>query len=224
MEQNEKKIAAEAAVAYVQEGMIVGLGTGSTAAYAVKALGARVKAGLSVRAIATSEATRELAVEEQIPMIDFSQTTSIDLTIDGADEIDEQFNMIKGGGGALLREKVVAFASRQVITIIDSTKLVKCLGRFALPVEAIPFGWQVVKAKIESLGAQVTLRKQGTIPFITDNGNYILDARFNPLEDAKALESQLNQIPGVMVNGLFIGLATRLVMGKGSEVIIRERS
>jgi len=223
MSSYEKKIAAEAAVDYINDGMIVGLGTGSTVKFALSKLGGLVRDGLSVQCIPTSEATARQASEEGIPLIDFSQATAIDLTIDGADEIDADLNMIKGGGGALLREKVVASVSKEIITIADSSKNVAYLGAFPLPVEVIPFGWEVVMHKLGVLNVDIVLRKKDGSPFVTDNGNYILDCHLQRIEDAGALEAQINSIPGVMVNGLFVNLATRLIFAQGDQVVVKEK-
>ncbi|MBF0353556.1 MAG: ribose-5-phosphate isomerase RpiA [SAR324 cluster bacterium] len=221
----QKKRAAEKATESIKTGMILGLGTGSTAAYAVAKIGQMVRDGLAVKGIPTSEQTRVQAEAEGIPLIDFSETTTIDLTIDGADEIDGNFNMIKGGGGALFREKIVASASREVLIVTDASKRVACLGKFPLPVEVSPFGWQVVAGKLKRLGANdVKLRTRNqTATFISDNGNYILDCHFEQIRDVPLLESQINQIPGVVVNGLFVNLATRLIIGTDQGVEVYER-
>ncbi|MBF0286405.1 MAG: ribose-5-phosphate isomerase RpiA [SAR324 cluster bacterium] len=216
--EQEKKIAGEAAVSHIQSGMIVGLGTGSTVYYAVRKLGELVRNGLSIQGIPTSKQTHELAIEENIPLIDFSHTTRIDLTIDGADEVNPQLDMIKGGGGALLREKIVASVSNETIIAGDSSKLVSHLGKFPLPVEVTPFGWQTVAKKIETLGAQAVLREQDQQICITDNQMYVLDCHFEKIEDPQILESQLNKIPGVVITGLFIGLATRVLLGDHETV------
>ena len=165
---SEKQRAAEAAVEYVKDGMIVGLGTGSTTEFAVKKLGERVRDGLAIRGIPTSDVTKVQAEEEGIPLIDFSETMYIDLTIDGADEIDVNLNMIKGGGAALLREKIVASASKEEIIIVSHEKFVKQLGSFPLPVEVIPFGWQVIFNQLETLGGSPDLRLKQGQPLRTD--------------------------------------------------------
>ena len=220
---SEKQRSAEAACEYVKEGMIVGLGTGSTAEFAVKKLGKSVRDGLSIRGIPTSDATKILAESEGIPLINFSETMFIDLTIDGADEIDANLNMIKGGGAALLREKIVASASREKIIIVSGGKLVKQLGTFPLPVEVIPFGWQVVFNQLESLRGNPKLRLKQGQPSVTDQGNFILDCHFRKIENAEQLEQQLNMIPGVVENGLFINLCTRMIMADGEKIIIKKR-
>ena len=220
---SEKQRAAEAAVEYVKDGMIVGLGTGSTTEFAVKKLGERVRDGLAIRGIPTSDVTKVQAEEEGIPLIDFSETMYIDLTIDGADEIDINLNMIKGGGAALLREKIVASASKEEIIIVSHEKFVKQLGCFPLPVEVIPFGWQVIFNQLETLGGSPDLRLKQGQPLRTDQGNYIIDCRFRQIIDAAQLEQRLNMIPGVVENGLFTGLCTRMIMAEGEKIVVKER-
>ena len=220
---SEKQHAAEAAVEYVKDGMIVGLGTGSTTEFAVKKLGERVRDGLAIRGIPTSDVTKVQAEEEGIPLIDFSETMYIDLTIDGADEIDVNLNMIKGGGAALLREKIVASASKEEIIIVSHEKFVKQLGSFPLPVEVIPFGWQVIFNQLETLGGSPDLRLKQGQPLLTDQGNYIIDCRFRQILDAAQLEQRLNMIPGVVENGLFTGLCTRMIMAEGEKIVVKER-
>ena len=220
---SEKQRAAEAAVEYVKDGMIVGLGTGSTTEFAVKKLGERVRDGLAIRGIPTSDVTKVQAEEEGIPLIDFSETMYIDLTIDGADEIDINLNMIKGGGAALLREKIVASASKEEIIIVSHEKFVKQLGSFPLPVEVIPFGWQVIFNQLETLGGSPDLRLKQGQPLRTDQGNYIIDCRFRQIIDASQLEQRLNMIPGVVENGLFTGLCTRMIMAEGEKIVVKER-
>jgi len=211
-------------VEFVQSGMRMGLGTGSTAAYAVKLLGAKVRAGLAITGVPTSERTRALAEAERIPLSDFTQGVSIDMTIDGADEADRKLRLIKGGGGALLREKVVASVSRRVVIISDSTKVVDRLGRFPLPVEVVRFAWPVVAARLADLGAKPKLRAApGDAPFVTDEGHYILDAGFGAIDDPERLAAAIDGIPGVVGHGLFIGLAHTLVVGRGGGVDVIER-
>ena len=219
---SEKQRAAEAAVEYVKDGMIVGLGTGSTTEFAVKKLGEKVRDGLAIRGIPTSDITKKQAEEEGIPLIDFSETIYIDLTIDGADEIDADLNMIKGGGAALLREKIVASASREVIIIVSSEKFVHQLGSFPLPVEVIPFGWQVIFNQLETLGGSPDLRLKQGQALRTDQGNYIIDCRFSQIIDAVQLEQLLNMIPGVVENGLFTGLCSRMIMADGDKIVLKE--
>lgn len=222
--EREKEIAARRGVELVRDGMLLGLGTGSTANHAIRMIGARVRQGLSVRAIPSSTRTEQLARAEGIPIVGFDAGTRIDLTLDGADEADPGFRLIKGGGGALLREKIVAFASERVVILVDSGKLVPVLGAFPLPVEVIPFGWPVVAEAIAARGGQPALRRapDGS-PFVTDEGNHILDCRFGAISDPEALSLWLNRIPGVVEHGLFIDLAHVVVVGRGDAAEVRER-
>ncbi|HTR23911.1 MAG TPA: ribose-5-phosphate isomerase RpiA [Terriglobales bacterium] len=218
--ENEKELAGRSAAQLVRDGEIVGLGTGSTAYFAVIALGERVKAGLKITGIPTSIATGELAQKLGIPLTTLAQNPVIDIVIDGADEIDPHLNLIKGGGGAHLREKVIASASKKMIVIADSTKVVDYLGKFPLPVEIIDFGRPVVERKIAALGASIKQRtcKDGS-PYITDNGNPILDCTFGKIADPPALAATLSAIAGVVEHGLFINLATLALVGKGNSVV-----
>ena len=220
---SEKQLSAEAACNYVKDGMIVGLGTGTTAEFAVRKIGNLVRDGVSIRGIPTSNRTKELAEAEGIPLIDFSESMFIDLTIDGADEIDGNLNMIKGGGAALLQEKIVASVSRAEIIVVNRTKLVDQLGAFPLPVEVIPFSWQVVFNQLESLHGNPDLRLNKGQPQVTDQGNYIIDCHFRKIENPKLLEHQLNMIPGVVENGLFINLCTKMILADGEQLIVKDR-
>jgi ribose 5-phosphate isomerase A len=211
---NAKQLAAEKAVAFLENGMTVGLGTGSTAYWAIEKIGEKVqKDGWKIRAIATSIRSEEQARGLGIPIVDFSEIKSIDLTIDGADEVDGQLQLIKGGGGALLREKIVATNSKQMIVVADESKWVKTLGKYPLPVEVIHFGWERTKEKLQKLGCLGKLRLNGTEPYLTDNGNYIIDCAFERIEDPPALHESVNAITGVVDNGLFIHIASKLVLG-----------
>lgn len=210
---NAKQAAAFKAVSYVEDGMIVGLGTGSTAYWAIEYLAQRITGGLKVTTVATSEQTAQIAKEKGIEVLALDTVDHIDIDIDGADEADADMQLIKGGGGALLREKIVAAASKKFIVIIDENKLVQQLGRFPLPVEIVPFGWKHTEKLIAASGCTPILRLKDETPFITDNGNYILDCHYNAINDAPALHQHLNNLPGVVENGLFIGLAERLVIG-----------
>ena len=222
-----KKLAGEKAVEYVEDGMILGLGTGSTVEYSLRKLGTLVKDGLKIKGIPTSMHTRRIAKEENIPLTTFEENPEIDLTIDGADEVDSDLNLVKGGGGALTREKIIAYHSKKVIIVVDDSKVVKALGiDFALPVEVVKFGWastkkaleqfgwQPAKQTLEEIGCTVELRKvMGDEPFITDNGNYILDCEFQRIDNPEELEKEINNVPGVVENGLFIGLANEVIVG-----------
>lgn len=216
----EKELAARASLQFVRDGDVVGLGSGSTAAYAVRYLGKRVRAGMKIRGIATSVQTQNLAASVGIPLTTLEEVQRIDVTIDGADEFDPELRLIKGGGGALLHEKIVASGSRQVIIIADSSKQVCVLGKVPLPVEVIRFAEALVSEKISVLGATVRLRKdKAGKPFITDEGNRILDCHFGQIPDPPTLAHTLSEIPGVVEHGLFINLADLVLLGKGSEVL-----
>ena len=218
-----KFVAAKRAVAYVEDGMKVGLGTGSTAAWMVRCLGELVRdQGMRLTGVPTSTRTAELARQAGIKVISLDEARWLDLTIDGADEYDPNLNLIKGGGGALLQEKIVATASDRMIVIADATKAVEHLGAFPLPVELVPFGWQTSKALIEEMldsldviGQQSTLRMNRDTPFVTDEGNYILDLHLQRIGNARQLSLVLNQIPGVVENGLFIDVCDVVIVGHG---------
>ncbi len=216
----EKEAAARASLRFVKDGQVVGLGTGSTAAYFIQLLGEQVKNGLRIRGIPSSDRSREQAADLGIPLTTLDECQEIDVTVDGADEVDPQLRLIKGGGGALLREKIVASASRQLVIVADATKRVPVLGKFPLPVEVIKFAQALVKKKIEALGAKIELRrtKDGE-PFLTDENNHILDCRFGQIPDADYLARQLSDMPGVVEHGLFIGMASVVLVANGSEVV-----
>jgi ribose 5-phosphate isomerase A len=216
----EKEAAARASLRFVKDGDIVGLGTGSTAAYAVRFLGERVQSGLKIRGIPTSVRTAELATSLGIPLTTLDEFQEIDVAIDGADEIGPGLQLIKGGGGALLREKIVASASRKFVVIADSTKQVATLGKFPVPVEVSKFAEALVAKKIAALGAAVTLRKESSgRVFVTDEGNHILDCTFGKIADPPALARKLENTPGVVEHGLFIGMAAVALIAKGDQVM-----
>lgn len=224
--------AAKAALAYVKDGMVVGLGTGSTSAHFVRLLGDRVRQGLRVKAVPTSEATRNLAEQVGVPLIEISQISSIDVDVDGADEIDPQFRLIKGGGGALLREKIVAAASKRMVVIADEAKWVDTLGAFPLPVEVTRFGFALTSQRIhETLkangceGVEVALRVSGKAnePVITDGGNYIVDAHAKRIPNADVLGAALKNIAGIVEHGLFLGLAHVVILGKAKGADVKTR-
>ncbi len=208
-----KKTAAEAATEYVDDGMIVGLGTGSTAFFAIQSLGKKSRSGqLRIKGgVPTSVATADLAEQCGIPLL--TEFSCIDITIDGADEVDPEGNLLKGGGGALTREKIVAAASTLEIIIVDELKQVQQLGRFPLPVEVVPFGWKYVSERLAKLGCKVSLRRQNGHAFQTDNGNLVLDCSFARIAEPAKLALEINAIPGVVENGLFVGLADLVIVG-----------
>ncbi|MFC6651328.1 ribose-5-phosphate isomerase RpiA [Paenibacillus rhizoplanae] len=216
---NVKQLAAEKAVEYVQDGMKVGLGTGSTAYWAIRKLGERVSGGLQITAVATSQASEDQARELGIPLVAFGDVDSLDLTIDGADELDGALQLIKGGGGALLREKIVAMGSARMIVVADESKAVTTLGKFPLPVEIVPFAWEWTVAALAKLGCKTELRRSGEDLYKTDNGNYIADCRFVAIESAAELALALQRIPGVVEHGLFIGIADLAIIGKSDGTI-----
>ena len=226
-----KYAAARRAVGEVESGMRLGLGTGSTAAWAVRLLGERIRTeGLKLTGVPTSSRTAELARSLGIPLVTLDEAGWLDLTIDGADEFDARLDLIKGGGGALLHEKIVATASDRVIVIADAAKEVASLGAFALPVEVIPFGWQTTRALVEEtltgldvMGRTVNLRMEGEAPFRSDEGNYILDLGLRRIGNPRQLSLVLNQIPGVVENGLFIDICDRVIVGHpDGRVAIRD--
>lgn len=219
-----KERAAERALEAVQSGQVIGLGTGSTAKFAIEGLGRLVREGLSIKGVPTSIATERMARELGIPLVDLNEAGVIDVTLDGADEVDPNFNMIKGGGGALTREKLVAQASIKRIMLVDESKLVARLGQSRpLPVEVLPFAWTLSARRLGDLGCVPSLRKRAEKPFLTDNGNHILDCEFGPIDDAAALESKIKLLPGVVECGLFIGIADTLIIGFDDRVEVRER-
>lgn len=213
----QKRQAAERAVEYIESGMVVGLGHGSTAIFAVRRLAALIKDGTlqDIVAIPCSKAVEHEALQLEIPLTTFAAHPRIDITIDGADEVDPHLNLIKGGGGALLREKIVAQASQREIIVVDEGKLSSALGtRFAVPVEVVPFGWQSQTRFFEDLGAAWQLRLDNTgQPFVTDQGNYILDCQFGPIEDPMQLGQALDSRAVIIEHGLFLGLATEVIIG-----------
>ena len=205
----QKRAAAEAAVALVKTRMVVGLGTGSTSGYAIRRLGELARDGLDIRGVPTSIATANLAKEHGIPLTSLEECPRLDLAIDGADEVDPDLDLIKGMGGALFREKLVAAAAKKVAIAVDASKVVKRLGsRVPLPVEVHPFGWKVTKARLEALGAAAALRVADGEKVRTDNENYVLDCRFKAIRDPATLEREINNVPGVLENGLFVRLAS----------------
>lgn len=217
---NSKKIVGEEVVKYIEDGMRIGLGSGSTMFYMVQKLGERIREeGLNIVGIPTSNETAAWAKKFGIPLTDFSNVQQLDIAIDGADEVDRNLQLIKGGGGALVREKIVADAAKEFYVIVDDSKSVDDLGTFPLPVEVIPFGWEATATKVAKLGCDPILRKKDGEIFVTDNRNYIMDCNFNQILDPEKLHNDLKSIVGVVETGLFINMVTKLFVGRDGEVI-----
>lgn len=216
--EREKKIAAEAAVDYIKDGMIIGLGSGSTVNYMIRKLGERVKEGLNVQGIPSSKKTEKLANEVGVPLIDFSSVEHIDLGIDGADEVDGNLNLLKGGGGSLVREKIVARSTEKFIVIADQSKAVKSLGEFPLPVEVVQFGWEITAKSIADFGTEPVIRIRDGKPFVSDNGNYILDCKFGNISKPNELHEKLKLLTGVIETGLFMNMADIVIIGRDDSI------
>jgi len=214
-----KELAAQKALEFISDGMIVGLGSGTTSTHFIKLLGGRVKQGLKIRGIASSNNSEQLAKSLSIPIIDFHQSSSIDVTVDGADEIAPGLALIKGGGGALLREKIVASASKKFIVVADSSKIVAHLGKFPLPIEVIPMAAPLVAAKLSALGIRPSVRHhpEGT-EYITDEGNLILDCACGQILDPQALAASIRAIVGVVEHGLFLNMADLAIVSSEREI------
>jgi ribose 5-phosphate isomerase A len=223
--QSAKKAAAVAAAQLIQTGMVVGIGTGSTAKYFTEALAQRVQAeGLVLRCVPTSRQSRALAEEWGLPMVALTASTHPDITVDGADEFDPALNLIKGGGGALVQEKLVAVSSREMVVIADESKAVKTLGAFPLPVAVVPFGWETTQERlVQRFGVEANLRqnRDGHGPFVTDDGLYVIDLRFGRIASPSDLESRIRGVTGVADVGLFVGVASRVLVGT-EEGTVRE--
>lgn len=221
--EKEKELAAIASVKFLKNGMVAGLGSGSTSAYMIKELGKRVASGLSVTGIPSSEKTRLLAIENGIPLKKFSEVETIDVNIDGADEFDPYLRLIKGGGGALLHEKILAHNSKVNIIIADSGKQVKRLGKFKLPVEVIPFAASKIENELAQLNLSPVLRKVNDRVFQTDEQNFILDINILGVSNLATLETRLKSIPGVVETGLFLKTTTLVIMGTGNKTVLIEK-
>ncbi|CBE69214.1 MAG: ribose-5-phosphate isomerase RpiA [Candidatus Methylomirabilis oxygeniifera] len=215
---------ASMALEFIKDGDVVGLGTGRAATAFVRALGDAVKAGLRVTAVSTSQVTAALAVQLGIPLATLEEVSSIDITFDGADEVDPRLDLIKGYGGALIREKIVAASSRRLVILVGAEKLVPVLGsRGILPVEVVPFGLSLCRRCLTELGCRPAVRTQDGQPFVTDNGNQILDCSISPLSDPAAFERAILEIPGVVGTGLFIGMADTVLVQDGDAVHVQQR-
>ncbi len=212
--EHQKKIAAEKATEEVKNGMVIGLGTGSTVYYALLKLGEMIQDGLNIIGIPTSEGTEKIATEQNISLTTLAKHPTIELTIDGADEVDSHLNLIKGGGAALVREKIIANASNRIVIVVDESKVSQVLGStFALPVEIIKFGWEATQREVDKVCGKSDLRGGIDNPLITDNGNYILDCNFAGIPEPEKVELQLNNIPGVVENGIFVDRADKVIIG-----------
>lgn len=222
MKVKAKQLAGEKAAEYIESGMTIGLGTGSTVYWTILRIGQLVKNGLQIQAVPTSKQTEILAKGQGISLTDFSKVSELDVTIDGADEIDINHNLIKGGGGALLREKLVAAASKRFIVVADESKSVQVLGKFPLPVEVIPFAWETTARRIASLHCIPVLRQINHQPFVTDNGNYIIDCHFHEIAHPEEMHKQLKCITGVVETGLFINMADIIIVGTEHGVQLSE--
>jgi ribose 5-phosphate isomerase A len=220
----EKELAGSKVSDFVKDGMILGLGTGSTFYYAIKKIGEMVKDGLEIKAVSTSSSTDKLAKSLNIPLLSIDDVDEVDLTIDGADEVDPNFNGIKGGGGALLFEKVVAKSSKQNLWVVNSAKMVDKLGAFPLPIEVVPFAVGNVCKKLVKLGYNPKVRMKNGEQFITDSGNNIIDVKLGIIEDPYKMEVDLNIIPGVVENGLFLDVVDIVIVGRGNTVEVIRKS
>lgn len=218
---HKKKLAGQKATEYIKDGMILGLGTGSTAYYMIKRVGELVQSGMKLKAVATSKSTEILAMELHIPLVQIDEIDKIDLCIDGVDEIDKHFNAIKGGGGALFREKIVANLANEVIWIMDDSKLVDSIGTFPLPIEVLPYGYTQVIRKLKEYSFNPIIRMKDGNVFVTDNGNYIIDLPIGNLIDINAVSNKISGITGVLETGLFINMCNRIIVGteNGTKVI-----
>ena len=222
MQEDKKKNAGIKAAEYIKDGMIVGLGTGSTAKYLVERVGELVKDGLKIQAVATSKSTEEQARELGIPLLDVNDVEYLDIAIDGVDEIDKDFNATKGGGGALFREKIVASLAKEVIWIMDDSKLVDSIGDFPLPVEILPFGYKVTLKRLKDLGLNPVMRLKNNELYVTDNGNYIADLHMSAPVDVKDIKEKLDNTVGVLETGQFLNMCNRIIVGTDDGVKIFE--
>lgn len=220
----EKKLAGVKAADYIKDNMVLGLGTGSTAYYLIEKVGELVKQGLRIKAVATSQITANLANEFKIPIVSIDEVERIDLAIDGVDEIDGKFNAIKGGGGALFREKMVSNIAEEVIWIMDSSKVVDFIGKFPLPIEVLPYGYSHILRKLKLLSLNPILRMKNNNPFVTDNNNFIIDLNIGKAFDIKYVSHILRDIPGILETGLFLNTCHRIIVGTSNGVKVIENT
>ncbi|ABR34527.1 MULTISPECIES: ribose-5-phosphate isomerase RpiA [Clostridium] len=221
---DQKRVAGEKSTEYIKDGMILGLGTGSTAYYMIKKVGELIKNGMKIKAVATSKSTESLARELKIPLLSIDEVDRIDLAIDGVDEIDNEFNAIKGGGGALFREKIVASLANEVIWIMDESKLVDGIGEFPLPVEILPYGYKHVIKELQDYSLNPKIRMKEEEIFVTDNGNYIVDLHIGTPMNINDVYNKVNRITGVLETGLFINMCNRIIIGTNSGAKIINNS
>ncbi|NSB15029.1 ribose-5-phosphate isomerase RpiA [Clostridium beijerinckii] len=221
---DQKRVAGEKSTEYIKDGMILGLGTGSTAYYMIKKVGELIKNGMKIKAVATSKSTESLARELKIPLLSIDEVDRIDLAIDGVDEIDNEFNAIKGGGGALFREKIVASLANEVIWIMDESKLVDGIGEFPLPVEILPYGYKHVIKELQDYSLNPKIRMKEEEIFVTDNGNYIVDLHIGKPMNINDVYNKVNRITGVLETGLFINMCNRIIIGTNSGAKIINNS
>ncbi|CUU47905.1 ribose-5-phosphate isomerase RpiA [Clostridium beijerinckii] len=221
---DQKRVAGEKSTEYIKDGMILGLGTGSTAYYMIKKVGELIKNGIKIKAVATSKSTESLARELKIPLLSIDEVDRIDLAIDGVDEIDNEFNAIKGGGGALFREKIVASLANEVIWIMDESKLVDGIGEFPLPVEILPYGYKHVIKELQDYSLNPKIRMKEEEIFVTDNGNYIVDLHIGKPMNINDVYNKVNKITGVLETGLFINMCDRIIIGTSSGAKIINNS
>lgn len=221
---DQKRVAGEKSTEYIKNGMILGLGTGSTAYYMIKKVGELIKNGMEIKAVATSKSTESLARELKIPLLSIDEVDRIDLAIDGVDEIDNEFNAIKGGGGALFREKIVASLANEVIWIMDESKLVDGIGKFPLPVEILPYGYKHVIKELQDYSLNPKIRMKEEEIFVTDNGNYIVDLHIGTPMNINDVYNKVNRITGVIETGLFINMCDRIIIGTSSGTKIINNS
>lgn len=224
IQEQKKKLAGEKAVEFIKDGATIGLGSGSTVYWMLKKLGERIKEGLKIKGVPSSVRTEKWAKEFGIPLTNFNEVNTFDIAIDGADEVDKNFQLLKGGGGSLVREKIVAQAAKQLIIIIDDSKIVSHLGKFPLPVEVLSFGWEKTARSLDRFGCEPKLRVRDNQVFVSDNHNFILDCHYNyPIKKPEDLHKQMKALVGVVETGLFTNMADIVIVGKDEGVDVLRR-